>query len=417
MDTRVIEIAISLALIFALTSLLVSALQEAYSSLTGLRGKVLRKAIVSFVGDDAHFAQALLDHPLLVSLSQQRLVEREQRRPSYANADTVVAALLGHLADTYTDGRRPETPGQLVDALRTRAAQAAAADLAGADAVGPNALFVRGLSALVQGTEHDWPTFQARVAAWYDSVGERSTGWFKRKTQAGVFFLGLAVAAAANLNPIVIASRLWSDEPLRQAVVAAATEASKAYAAAQSASQPGALLGGGALTDDRWKTLCAPEAGQTATDPRLAQLCETLRDLGSLRQLGLPIGWTQAAMPRLFSRDGQPGWGDYLLLMPLGWVIIGLACTLGAPFWFDALGKLVRLRGSGGQSGGQAAGTASAQAAIAGKGMLVQPPAPAVAAAPPPDPHAHADHCEADGGPATEDADLPPARGGVAGGA
>ena len=61
MDTRMIDVAIGLALVFALTSMLVTALQEIYSSMTKLRGKVLYQAIISFVGDDKVFAQALLD--------------------------------------------------------------------------------------------------------------------------------------------------------------------------------------------------------------------------------------------------------------------------------------------------------------------------------------------------------------------
>ena len=39
------------------------------------------------------------------------------------------------------------------------------------------------------------------------------------------------------------------------------------------------------------------------------------------------------------------GWN--LAAMLLGWFIMGLVCSLGAPFWFDLLGKLVKMRGSG----------------------------------------------------------------------
>jgi hypothetical protein len=36
-----------------------------------------------------------------------------------------------------------------------------------------------------------------------------------------------------------------------------------------------------------------------------------------------------------------------ILSMLLGWIITGLAITLGAPFWFDLLKKLIQIRGSG----------------------------------------------------------------------
>ena len=36
----------------------------------------------------------------------------------------------------------------------------------------------------------------------------------------------------------------------------------------------------------------------------------------------------------------------------MGWVITIAAISLGAPFWFDLLGKVANLRGSGGKTGG-----------------------------------------------------------------
>lgn len=537
MDSRVIDVAIGLVLVFALTSLLVTALQEVYSTASGLRGKVLRQAIASFVGDDEKFATALMGHPLLAALSPQKQEQHDSRRPSYVKADAIVAALLGHLVDTHTAGIRPETPLQLIEAVRAAlsgpnpavAPQVNATGLADAGNARPNALFVRGLSTLAMGVERDWPAFETRLAAWYDAVGERSTGWFKRKTQAGVFVIGLLVATIANINPIVIASRLWTDEPLRQAVVAAASQASEAYARKQTAggdagasdrllnddttlaatdrqtgktqpSSPGdaaakvaaaeaalkrvwkslddlpksqgafaaqlspdalaldraveawrAVGGGlqhpaagtvqerarallsklpaegatkpahdsvreiadvarapassavpaqsprpsatGASGPSRWNDVCKRPDGQSDDDWR--KLCGTIQDLSSLKQLGLPIGWTGSARPTMFldmCRDradaeaadrragarqcgtGNPPWGDYAL-MPVGWLLVALACTLGAPFWFDALSKLIRLRGSGGRP--EAAPPAGDSSKGSDKGLLASSSSPA----------------------------------------
>lgn len=252
MDTRMIDVAIGLALVFAMTSLLVTAMQEVYSSWRKLRGRVLYEAIVSFLGDDTDFAKTVLAHPLLVSLAPETAGKHNARRPSYLGADTLVSALISTLLHDQPGGLRPDTPLQFVEALKTTAADAAVGS-------GPNAEFVRGLAALAAGVERDWPAFEARVGAWFDAVAERSTGWFKRKTQAGVFIIGLGVAAAVNINPIVVASRLWTDEPLRTAVVSAAEKASAAYAASAAASgdpKVGARASG-----------TAPAAGMTAQRP------------------------------------------------------------------------------------------------------------------------------------------------------
>lgn len=518
MDTRMIDVAIGLALVFALTSLLVTALQEVYSSWTKMRGKVLYQAVVSFVGDDERFAKALLDHPLLVSLAPQTQQQRDLRRPSYIAADSVVSALVGHLVQMQGGGARPQTPLQLVDALKAPPPRGAAADpsaLAGAEPAMPNALFVRGLSSLVIGVEQDWAAFETRLAAWYDSVATRSTGWFKRKTQAGVFVLGLLAAAAVNINPLVIATHLWKDEPLRKAVVGAAERISAAYAASAPASgaalqspaapAPAASAGGGerlpdggtaaarlnaryddfALARDRvfaslgaearaalrpllaadlafdrelqaWRKAGAPAAQaprvrdraqallsalpaagadldaplramaaaadaaagvasapvaatvpaaaaaasgaasaaatRTATEQRriaacaassgtnqaLNQMCVQLDELAGLQQAGLPIGWSRDD----WSSD-PGGWSFWyqVLLALAGWLLTALACTLGAPFWFDTLSKLIRLRGSG-NAGTQAAGGDGAGGGTPSAASTMLARTPTTAAAP-----------------------------------
>lgn len=227
MDTRMIEVGIGLAMVFALVSLLVTALQEAVTSMLSRRGRNLQKAIVSFVGDDAGFAQALLRHPLIVSLAAG--ARDETRRPSYMSADIVVTSLVSQMVDAHMGGVRPGTPGEWIGAVKA----ASAAGGGAAAAALPNREFVRSLASLAQGVENDWPAYEARIVAWYDAVGERSIGWFKRTTQMWLFGLGFLVAAAANINPIVITSSLWNDEPLRKAVVGAAETVSQNYAKAQ----------------------------------------------------------------------------------------------------------------------------------------------------------------------------------------
>lgn len=495
MDSVLIDVAIGLVFVFALTSLLTTALQEVYSSATKMRGRVLRQALVSFVGDDARLAQALLDHPLLVSLSPQTQSQGARRLPSWIEADTLVSALVGHLVDTHAGGQRPDTPAELVQPIQDRARGniqpgstlapvVGTQALASAEAVLPNALFVRGLSSLLQGAEQDWPAFEKRLLAWYNAVGERSTGWFKRRTQLGAFFIGLGVAAVLNINPIVIGSQLWVDEPLRKALANAAERAdserrahsatvptasasvpslattpARAATAAPTAEQPptpaeaasaamgrvtlalrataAAALGdaareqplkplalqrvelkkaavawqaagavAGQATAQRMDELARAFVAAVPPQPELAAvletaqqlaavtqrvtqrvaesapaasaaqptgkcaapdlkpderaLCERLQSVAKLQQLGLPIGWSGSAALNFYRTGCVPAadceeplrrWAD-MGLMLFGWVLMGFACTLGAPFWFETLSKIVRLRGSGDRSAG-----------------------------------------------------------------
>lgn len=488
MDTRMIDVAIGLGLVFALTSLFVTALQEVFSSMSKMRGRVLQQALASFLGDDREFAQAIMDHPLLVSLSAETQAQRNERRPSYMDASSVVTALLAHLADThFADGRRPSTPLEMVDAvsaaLRGAGVAPRSAQMANAELRRPNDQFVRGLRSLLSGVESDWPGYEKRLVAWYDSVGDRSTGWFKRKTQAGVFVIGLLAAGVLNIDPLHIAQRLWNDEPLRKAVVAAGERISASHAAASGvqrsappagstepaasgradeavvkthqqldAAVAAAMHRGGAETVllavaqamvpfeqglDAWKKaggksgqpelakLLTLAQGLAATAPKdaqlasvratlqalvettqraaasmapaaavpaapgasaprhyaqcgraqpagspLADLCEQLDEFASLQAAGLPLGWPHG---NLEFKPGEAAFWGAAGLMVLGWLVTAMACTLGAPFWFDSLSRLVRLRGAGASSAAPATDRAPST-------MLSRTEAPAVSA-------------------------------------
>ena len=104
MDTRMIEVALGLALVFALTSLFVTALRELWSSVWGSRSKVLNLALASFLGDDKDFANKLMKHPLLVSLAKDDADGKP--RPSYMGAQIVVTSLIASLIVRSTAGIR-----------------------------------------------------------------------------------------------------------------------------------------------------------------------------------------------------------------------------------------------------------------------------------------------------------------------
>lgn len=81
-----------------------------------------------------------------------------------------------------------------------------------------------------------------------------------------------------------------------------------------------------------------------AVDPSSAD-CRLNDNLDRIQSLGLPIGWQQAPpqcsiwAPNQCFNDSR----DFLLKL-LGWLITGIAISLGAPFWFDLLNKFMIVR-------------------------------------------------------------------------
>jgi hypothetical protein len=136
----------------------------------------------------------------------------------------------------------------------------------------------------------------------FNETMDRISGWYKRKVQIALTIYAIVLVLALNVDSITLARTLWTDGPVRQAVVAA--------------------------------------ADQPNQDPATAE--EQLRKLVSL---ALPVGWTtdSAGDPRRHLPDDLPGW----LVKLLGLAITVGALSAGAPFWYDTLSKLARLRSSG----------------------------------------------------------------------
>ena len=241
MDNRMIDVAIGLVLLFALSSLLVSALHEIWTGLWKSRGGTLTQGVRSLMGDNSGwglmtqwvpfnaapnaFTRQLLSHPLLVS---QTLGSADDRRaPSYLSADLFVTALCDMLSRYAPGGRRPDTPAEWLHGaeqamLAARSAKPTQAPVPGAELIGA-------LRALMADVDSDWPAYEKRLCAWYDSVMARAGGWYVRDTKFRLLMIGVTVAAVANLNPLVVAPRLWNDPALRQFAVETAKQSVQVY--------------------------------------------------------------------------------------------------------------------------------------------------------------------------------------------
>jgi hypothetical protein len=156
------------------------------------------------------------------------------------------------------------------------------------------------------GTDRD--AFRSKLEHWYDDAMDRLSGWYKRRVHLWILGYGIALTVLFNVDTINVAQTLWR-APVEQA------------AAAQAA---------------------ANAAGHdvSAVDTSVS----------ALRGLALPLGWTPAhSGPKRVSTDPRhiPATGGQWLLKLLGLAITVGALSFGAPFWFDVLGKIARMRNTG----------------------------------------------------------------------
>jgi hypothetical protein len=270
--SAVLEVAVGLAFLFSVLSLLCSAVNELIAARRGDRGRTLTKAIARLLDGDAE-AQRIFEHPLIQSLYLP------PRCPSYIPSGAFAMAVVDLYAPEILAGGTPRFEN--VASERARHA----------------------LALLWIEAKGDPARFRRNVARWFDDTMERASGWYRRQAEVRLLVIAAVVTVALNVSTIAVVQRLWADGPVRAAVAAGLS--------------PTATSG----TDDPAQT----RSGLERLDAEYRRLDAS----------ALPLGWSEEAWPSSWP------------VSVVGWALTVGAVSLGAPFWFDLLGKVSSLRSSG----------------------------------------------------------------------
>ena len=168
---------------------------------------------------------------------------------------------------------------------------------------------------------------KANVAQWYNEAMARTSGEYRRRLQKVLLIIGGLLAIGFNCDALRIATVLYQSPTLRAQVAQQAETLVKEKSA--EAAQP-ASAGNGPDTKQQIKVNV-----------------EQLRDLS---KIGFPLGWAPTLRENfiLMADDATVPGINSLLAKFAGLLATALAVCLGAPFWFDLLGRLVKLRSSAG---------------------------------------------------------------------
>jgi hypothetical protein len=180
----------------------------------------------------------------------------------------------------------------------------------------------------IQTTEEGIHTLQKEIERTFDSSMERASGVYKRNAKGVAIMLGLTIAIAANADAFHMISRLSKDSALRETI-----------------------------TNNAGEILLKNQNNQAIgnLNPQGGQYKEALIQLtkeadGALNNVALPIGWSDVNLDQQIAwtpnkRQSFPFW-KILTMLP-GWIFSGIAIGMGAPFWFDLLGKFINVRNAG----------------------------------------------------------------------
>ena len=288
----IIQVAIGMIFVWITLAVITSQVQDWVASIFTWRANMLEESIASMLGDPK-LKDKIYEHPLIKGL----YTNNGKRKPGGIPEDKFALVLFEQVMNSgVTIGDVKNDFDKLkknVEALKAMEAGHQLKD------------FAKSLDTLLIGIEekaddatHAITEAKSRVEGWFNNSMDRLGGAYKRRIQLVAMIVGVSVAAVLNVDSAAIANALWKDPAIRQAVVASASQ----------------------MQEPTTQTGQAPSVDEIA------------KNVASLGELSLPIGWSAPNLPK----DAN-GWGAKVI----GILLSGMAGAQGAPYWFDLMRKLL----------------------------------------------------------------------------
>lgn len=329
-----IEVGIGLALVFFVLATASSAVVELLASIFKVRAKHLKRSLgrlfagtknvpkkttpdnamaadeISPEQQNANRAVNFVDN-LYRSSSIAPLAAAAKLKPSYIPAKNFAEGVLS-IVRTGMQEKRGDAPKKAKKLLSKNTAALEATLNTLPDDLHQQLLEIAG------NVGTDIVAIQAEIEDWFDSSMDRAAGVFARWSRWVLIVVAVVIVVSFNVDTVDIGVALWESEEARGSAVAAAEAQVKEAA-------------------EKGNPLTAKEA---------------LEQVGTLP---VPVGWDSAFCDKTDCSlwDNVAGFGIVMWEEGpghvFGWVITVLMVSLGAPFWYDAMNKLVSIRGAGGK--------------------------------------------------------------------
>jgi hypothetical protein len=190
--------------------------------------------------------------------------------------------------------------------------------------------------------------FRLLLEDWFNRTMEQASEWYKRKIQLVLLVLGFCLAWFFCADTLVMVKKLSNDKAAREQIVRLASAHNLASPASQDTSfmeikkkldadiaNANSILGLGGWLPDRVKVVLDPVLREKSYNPQIDPDClsATHRKIAN-GTLTFTFGDKLSYFFRL-------GYHHFF-----GFLLTAIAVSLGAPFWFDLLNKVMKLRTS-----------------------------------------------------------------------
>jgi hypothetical protein len=339
LNSVALQVVIGLIFIYLLYSLLATVLSEMIASLLGLRARNLKNAIGRMLkSPDNAVLEVFYNNPEIKSAGGKG----RSRNPSFIKAASFSKVLVEILS-----GGTPAS-GDKISAVLKVSAQTTGCN---GSALPPGALEAEAaiyILRLWDDAGGDILKFKLLVEEWFNRIMVQASEWYKRRIRLVLLILGFCMAWFFYADTFTIVRKLSVDKDAREKMVVLAETYARANPAGADTSMMEAkqklasdmlsansILGLGGWLPDRVSVAMDPKTKEKTYTPELDPRCLSTSDLKIsngkiLLSFGEKIGY-------LF----KLAWYHFF-----GFLLTAVAVSLGAPFWFDLLNKVMKFRTS-----------------------------------------------------------------------
>ncbi len=316
-----LDIVIGLTLIYTFLSLLASELTEFLTTILRWRAKHLQQGIMTLLGESI----ALRHHPdqfkntltgrlyyssLIASITQQSRRGRQFVGPSYIPSEVFADALIEVLQVLpVVERQQPqlqhngEEMFNELTQLMTRVEQS--------DQIPPRLKenlkrIATRTRSRVRITDQHMEQFRQEIALWYEHSMARLSGTYRRNVKLFTVLIGSILAILMNADSLYMLRRISENTATRSVVIRNAVK----------------IQG------------CQDDLSSVQCMDKMANLLDSTT---------IPIGWHPVNFQQQFPQVN----GFYGVKAAIGWLLTGIAISMGSRFWFQILDQFIHVRETG----------------------------------------------------------------------
>jgi hypothetical protein len=314
-----LDIAIGLTLIYTFLSLLVSELTEFATTLLRWRAAQLQQGIMTLLGESMNFKQhpeafknsltgKLYSSSLIASMTQQSRQYRRFVGPSYLPSLVFADALIDVLRTLAADQEiHPKADlAQSIGELSQLISKIEQSDQVPESLKENLQRLAQRTQIKARATELQMEQFRYEIAIWYEHSMERLSGVYRRNVKALTVLIGSTLAVLINADSLYMLRRISENSATRSVIIENAVQ----------------IEG------------CQTDLSSEECMGKMAALLDSTT---------IPIGWHPVNFQQQFP---QRNW-IYIFKATLGWLLTGIAISMGSHFWFQLLGQFVEVRDTG----------------------------------------------------------------------